>query len=396
MRLLCIPLGLTMLAGCEDLDRLLSSDPVPTVRVERAWDARHSGYANVQPAVARDLVFVGTGEGQVIARSRITGTQRWVAQVASRRMEGANLVARSGVVIAPAVFHTTALDAATGSELWRYRAPLDTVGGGPPNPGTVANVRIDADEEAAYIAAWGGTIAAVELRSGRVQWTWQPEPEIPYRFGAEGVTVSGSEVFATIWHALDTRGSQCEGWVVALDARTGRQLWRTTLPTSMSMVCTAGRPAVTADRVIAMLISGELFGLDRRTGQIAWRTPQERAGPNDPTLAVLTSPAVADDIVYADAGNYHLRALRASDGKLLWRTRYEGQFKDDLLITEHRIYAPGGQLYVFDRRTGAWLGMLGQPGKTGYASFFPASPVADPEGRIFAPYEGGLMAFSVR
>jgi outer membrane protein assembly factor BamB len=297
------------------------------------------------------------------------------------------------VVVAPVLFHTVGLDAATGAELWRYEAPLDTVDGGPRTPGQLLRVRLDADEQAVYVPAWGGTIAAVELRSGRLRWRWQPEPGIAHRFGAQGVRVSGDTVFGTIWHFLNASGTQAEAWVIALDAATGRQLWRTVLPIGLSGVSVAGRPEVTPEGVVAMTVSADLFSLDRRTGRVMWHVRRQQPGPLDIGHPVFSGPAVVGNTIYADDGFSGLRAVQSGDGKLLWRSSYSGgQFVDDLLVTPTRIYGPSGQLHVFDRRTGAWLGMVGQPGKTGYDSFFPATPAAA-EGRVFAPYDGGVLAF---
>ena len=386
-RLVLLSLVLGM-AGCKVLG-VVGEDERTSRPLKTVWYQPHTGYARPKPAVLGGLVFVGTGSGQVIARDEGNGAQRWVATVGRGSLQSANLIARSGVVVAPVVSHTVGLDAATGRELWRYTAPIDSVGGGPPNPGTVAKVRIDADETAAYIAAWGPSLAAVDLRSGQVRWQWIPEPGTPFRFGAEGVTLDGGEVFLASFHALDSRGTRCEMWVVALQAATGNQLWVSKIPAPGSISCTAGRPAVTADRVIAMLITGEMFGLDRKTGKVVWNVPRDTTA----YLSVLSSPAVRDGIVYTGTGDDHLRALRASDGQPLWRTPVRAQFVDDLLVTARRVIGVDGPyLFVFDRATGKLLRQVEQPHPPALGGVFPATP-ADLNGRIIAPVNGGVWVF---
>ena len=359
------------------------------LQLKTLWYQPHAGYARPMPAALGDLVYTATGAGQVIARDIRTGSARWSVTVGGASLQSANLVARSGVVVAPVVYHTVALDAATGRELWRYLAPIDSVGGGPPNPGTVAKVRVEADDEAAYISAWGASVAAVELRTGRVRWQWTPDPGTPFRFGAEGVALDRGEVFLVASHALDVRGTRCEMWVVALDARTGSQLWIAKVPARGSISCTAGRPGVTADRVVAMLITGEVFGLDRKTGAVVWSVPRDTAS----YLSVLSSPAVRDGTVYTGTGDDHLRALRASDGQPLWRTPVRAQFVDDLLVTEKRIIGVDGPyLFVFDRPTGKLLARAEQPHPPKLGGVFPATP-ASIDGRIIAPVNGGVWAF---
>jgi outer membrane protein assembly factor BamB len=383
--LLCMA-GLLLGGGCRAAGDPGNGQPL---RLRTVWYQAQSGHPRVQPVADTERVYTGTGSGQVIARDLATGAPRWAATVGRGGVEGGNLLVRSGVVVAPVLYHTTGVDAATGRELWRYQAPLDTVGGGPPNPGTVVKVRIAADDEAAYIAAWGPSVAAVELATGRVRWQWQPEPGTPFRFGAEGVALDGGEVFLVSDHALDPRGARCEMWVVALEARTGRQLWVAKLPAGGSISCTAGRPAVTADRVVAMLITGEMFGLDRRTGEVVWKSPRDSAG----YLSVLSSPVAHDGVIYAGAANDHVKAVRARDGEPLWRTPVRAQFTSDLLVTERHIYGVDGPfLFVFDRRNGRLLGQVRQPKEPELGGLFPGTPTYA-SGRVFAPVNGGVWAF---
>lgn len=208
LHLLATTTVLTGAAGCDAFAP--SEEGADTLRLKTLWFQSQPGDARPQPAISGEMVYTATGSGQVIARDLATGKERWTTRVGNGRLEGANLVSRSGVVVAPVVSHTVGLDAATGRELWRYEAPIDSVGGGPPNPGTVANIRIAADDEAAYVSAWGPSISALELRTGRIRWTWTPEPDTPFRFGAEGVTLEDGVLFGVLWHAMDFYGSHCE------------------------------------------------------------------------------------------------------------------------------------------------------------------------------------------
>jgi outer membrane protein assembly factor BamB len=138
-----------------------------------------------------------------------------------------------------------------------------------------------------------------------------------------------------------------------------------------------------------MLVTGEIFGLDRKTGAVVWSVPRDTAS----YLSVLSSPAVRDGIVYTGTGDDHLRALRASDGQPLWRTPVRAQFVDDLLITEKRIIGVDGPyLFVFERLTGKLLVRAEQPHPPKLGGVFPATP-ASVDGRIVAPVNGGVWAF---
>ncbi|HEY0038480.1 MAG TPA: PQQ-binding-like beta-propeller repeat protein, partial [Longimicrobium sp.] len=209
-------------AACEAVNSPGDGEPAP-LKLRTEWYTPQAGNARPMPAAAGSMVYTATGNGEVIARDLATGAPRWTARVGQTRLEGSNLLVRSGVVVAPVVYHTVGLDAATGRELWRFAAPVDSVGGGPANPGTVAKVRIDADDRTVYVSAWGPSVSALELGTGRPRWQWTPEAGTPFRFGAEGVALDGGELFFVADHALDPRGARCEMWVVALEAQTGRQ-----------------------------------------------------------------------------------------------------------------------------------------------------------------------------
>jgi outer membrane protein assembly factor BamB len=343
--------------------------------------------------VAGELVYFGTGDGQVIARDVRTGAPRWAAKVTNDAVDGANLVARAGVVVAPIVLSTVGLDAATGRELWRYRAPPDTALGSLGLPGQVVLTRIDADEETVYIPAWGASVSAVDLQTGVLRWVWQPG-QAPtdtaaagrFRSGSMGVRVSGESVFATAWHYLTELGGRSEAWVIALDRATGRERWRAVLPVGGQGVLIDGAPAVYGNLVIATARAGETYALDGATGAIVWQFAASGRTPS-----TQAQPEMYGDAVYIDGGDHHIYALRASDGAVLWRAAIETQATTDLLVTERRVVFPEGRyLNVLDRRTGRQLARVTQPRTT--EPLF-ASPAAYTDGRVFITMNNAAWSF---
>jgi len=343
--------------------------------------------------VLGDLVYFGTGDGQVIARDVATGAPRWAAKVTNDAVEGANLVARAGVVVAPLILSTVGLDAATGRERWRYLAPRDTALGSAGLPGQVVLTRIDADEETVYIPAWGASVSAVDLRTGAVRWVWQPGRAPTdtaatgrFRSGSMGVRVSGDAVFATVWHYLTELGGRSEAWLIALDRATGRERWRVILPALGQGVLIAGAPAVAGDLVIATASAGETFAVDRTSGRFVWQFAAPGRTPSTPSQA-----EVYGDAVYLDGGDHSIYALRASDGGVLWQAAVETQATRALLVTERRIVFPEGRyLNVLDRQTGRQLARVTQPRTTD--PLF-ASPAAFANGRVFVTMNNAAWSF---
>ena len=362
------------------------------------WHQAQPGYSWARPAVVGDIVYFGTGDGQVIARDRATGAARWATTVDGGMVEGANVAAHSTVVTVSLVRSTVGLDAATGRELWRYQAPADTGLGSSGAPGQVAATHLDADDEAVYVPAWGASVSALDLATGAVRWVWQPGRGPTdtaasgrlFRSGSMGARVSGDAVFATAWHFLTELGGRSEALLVALDRDTGRERWRVTLPVDGSGVLIAGAPAVWGNLVVATTADGSTFALSQATGRLVWRFASPKRSPSTPSQA-----EVYGDALYLDGGDHNIYALRASDGAVLWTSAFDTQATKDLLVTERRVvFAEGSRLHVLDRATGRRLAQLAQPRVPDGQGLF-ASPAAADAGQVFITMNGAAWSFDV-
>lgn len=369
---------------------------VNTGGVHERWYQAQSGYGWARPGVSGNLVYFGTGDGQIIARDVSTGTQHWSTKVGPDAVRGANILVRSGVVVAPVLNYTAGLDAQTGQQLWRYEAPKDTTGtipGGAMYPGSVVLTRIDADDQTVYIPAWGASVSAVDLKTGATRWVWQPgriEGDTAtsgvFRSGSMSARVSGDTVFATMWHYVNRGGGTSEAWLVALDRMTGREIWRMRLPYQGSGTLIDGAPAVYGNLVIVHTVSARTYAIDRTTQKVAWEFTV-------PTAA-LSTDAEAElygDVVYVDGGDRHIYALHATDGAVLWSAAFPSQTGKDMLVTEHRITFPDDRtLYVLDRQTGKQIAAVTQP-RTSDPLF--ASPAAFANGLVFVTVADAAWCF---
>lgn len=360
------------------------------------WYQPQTGWAWASPAVSGNVVYFATGAGEVIARDVSSGNQRWIAHVSQQSVDGANLLVRSGVVVAPSVFETVGLDAETSRGLWRYEAPLDTVdvGTGFSGPGSVMASHIDADAEAVYIPAWGASISAVELRTGAVRWVWKPGVMAGdtatsgiFRSGAMGVKVSGDTVFGTVWHATIRSMVHSEAWVVALDKRTGEEFWRVRLPFIGAGVLIQTAPALYKNLVIARTLFGQTFAIDRTTQKIAW----EFVAPASRLLSGESGPLVKDDIVYVDGGDEAIYALNASNGSAIRRIPIITETTTDMLATDrHLIYNNGAELHILDIATGNEVLSTTQPHT--YDPLFSSAPTAS-NGLVFINVADAAFCF---
>ncbi len=362
-------------------------------RVRERWHQAQAGYGQARPAVAGGVVYFTTGDGQVVARDVATGAPRWAAEVAGGPVEGANVVARGGVVAVAVVGYTVGLDAATGRALWRYEAPRDTGLGSVGGPGQVVQSHLDADDQTLYVPAWGASVSALDLRTGAARWVWRPGRAPTdtsstgrlFRSGSMGVRVSGDTVYATAWHNLVENGVRSEAWLLALDRATGRELWRAVFPNARGGIV-RGTPALVGNVAVFNTRGGRVYAVDRATGRPAWEF-----GAAAPALTHSSQVEAHGDVVYADGGDSHVYALDARDGRVRWRGAFQTQSSADLLVTERRVVFPIGRyLVVLDRATGRPVAELEQPRTT--APLF-GSPAAHAGGRLFITLNGAAWSF---
>ncbi len=147
------------------------------------------------------------------------------------------------------------------------------------------------------------------------------------------------------------------GQVVALDAATGKRLWRFDLPDRSET-----SPVVEGDLVVVGCESGDLFALDASTGKVAWQ--RELGG------AIKGGPAIHNGIVFAGDYGGELSAVRLTDGSIKWQTSdvgrefsRSGSFYSTPAVAFGRVYIGNkdGRMYSFVEETGklAWAQSTG-------------------------------------
>ena len=176
--------------------------------------------------------------------------------------------------------------------------------------------------------------------------------------GNEAIGAGTARVFAVDIGAASDRRHRitadpivAAGLVFTMDSRAtvtgtttgGGRVWSTDLrpATETGESASGGGLAFEGNRVFATTGYGELVALDARTGGVAWR--QKVDAP------ISGAPTVANGTVYVlgrDAGGW---AVRANDGKVLWRI-----FGNDAMAGVMGVTAPAvsGSTVIFPMATG--------------------------------------------
>jgi alcohol dehydrogenase (cytochrome c) len=133
--------------------------------------------------------------------------------------EGSPLVVNGVMFVSTPGNQVIAVDARTGTLLWRYRRPL-------PNPvilnhPTTRGVAVYGDK--VYFAAGEAVLVALDARTGEEVWTTQvADNSSGYYMSLAPLVADGKVMVGTSGGELGVRG-----FVAAFDAETGKERWRT-------------------------------------------------------------------------------------------------------------------------------------------------------------------------
>ncbi|MCW1429850.1 PQQ-binding-like beta-propeller repeat protein [Novosphingobium sp. JCM 18896] len=304
---------------------------VGSLRLKWAFGFPDANRARSQPAIAAGAIFVGSHNGGVYALDRATGCLRW-------RFE-ADAEVRTGIVVAP----------------WRAGD-------------TKARPRL-------YFGDVSGNAYAIDLLAGTLVWkvvadshpsaTLTAAPTL--HDGTLFVPVSSIEEAAAA--APNYACCSFRGSVLALDAATGKQIWRTWLGPAATVRATNAQgierlgpagaavwnsPAIDARRgqltvassdnysAPATELSDAIIAMDLKTGRIRWhyqalagdmwnvacfsKTSDACPNPQGPdygfgAATVLARTRDGRELVIAGQKSGWAFAVDPDDGKLVWRQR---------------------------------------------------------------------------
>jgi len=201
----------------------------------------------------------------------------------------------------------------------------------------------------------GPTHAGVYETEGVAQ-----EPSVLWTFATGGRVFSSPAVIGGRAYF----GSD-DGTLYAVDTQTGTEAWHfeTGGPVRSS-------PAVTNGQVFFGSYDGNFYALDADSGELVWRfeTTGERrwraanldgmtpAGEvhTDPWDFFLSSPAVADGVIYFGTGEGMLYALDASTGAVRWAFETVDTIHSSPAVSAGTVYVGNmeGRLYAVDADTG--------------------------------------------
>ena len=192
---------------------------VPRLKVKWAFAFPGDIQANSQPTIAGGRVFVGSPGGKVYSLSAQTGCVHWYFD-AEAGVRSAVTLARVGTsniaIFGDAKANVYAVDAATGKQLWKTKAddfPVAGITGSPVFHNGRIYIGIRSGEEAAgadpkyECCRFRGSVVALDAATGKQVWKTflvdEPKPTTKNTAGAQLWAPSGVAVWST--PAIDER-----------------------------------------------------------------------------------------------------------------------------------------------------------------------------------------------
>jgi outer membrane protein assembly factor BamB len=122
--------------------------------------------------------------------------------------------------------------------------------------------------------------------------------------------IAGGRVFAAVSRTLPGRS-----YVIAIDARRGRVVWKQDLPDADSAALAYADRRLFVARESYYDNQSGVLALDPASGRVLWAT-----GTGGPGMFTATAPVATGGVVYVNGLDLvGVTALRASDGAVLWR-----------------------------------------------------------------------------
>ncbi|HWC77315.1 MAG TPA: PQQ-binding-like beta-propeller repeat protein [Blastocatellia bacterium] len=352
----------------------LNTSNIPNL--SEAWRFNTAGLISGTPVVSGGAVYVGSWDGNMYALREETGELLWKFNAGTIRVDACNTsygidntaaIADGKLFFAAADCTLYALNPATGSLIWKTQLanPLEAF------HAFASPVVVDGK---LYLGLAShcvnpcvrGRVVCVDIRDGRVLWSFIAAPEN----STGGGVWSSVAVDSTRRLVYVGTGNFCTGddtysnAIVALNADTGTLAWtfKKLVRDNRNLDFGASPVLLDINGRAALVIGskdGHCYALDRTTGSLLWDSPV-----TDPNTVggIISSPAAAYGLVFMGSSvngstSGQVVALDQSNGHIVWQLPQSKQVFGPASATGGAVFIGGldGVLRAYDGRTGSVL-----------------------------------------
>jgi polyvinyl alcohol dehydrogenase (cytochrome) len=391
-----------------------------------AWEVDGVKGVTGTPVVAGGTVYVGDWTGHLRALDAGSGDERWAHDLGGGYVGGAAALDDDVVVVGTFDARLVAVDRNSGEPVWETSVddhPKAVVFGSPVLVDGLVVVGVGSFE--VFVPGdpptFRGHVVAVDAGTGDEAWrfavTAGDETEGPgvSVWSSPAVDIDRGVLYIGTGQAYAPPAPPRSDALLALDLRTGREVWSTqftagdawtiTDPTGLDADVGAAPNLFTVDGTDAVGVgdkAGAYRALDRDTGDVLWERQITEGGLQG---GVMASAAVAGGIVFVTSNEASrdavLAALDADTGDELWRVDVGAHVTGPVTWANDVLYVAddSGRIAAYDAAGGERLWSHAVP--------FPAAGgIAVVDGTVYAGWgwwlasepedaDGGLIAFRV-
>jgi outer membrane protein assembly factor BamB len=283
------------------------------------WKAEAASAFDTTPAVADDIVYIGSEQAMMYALNATSGKQYW-ATAGGSGFDSSPVVSGGNVYVGCDDGKLYAFEAKTtgqtagGKILWTYTTGSGVVS----SPAVFNNV--------VYVGSGDSKVYAL-TSAGALVWSY-----------ATGASVYSSPA---VVNGLVYVGS-ADSKLYAIKADNGALVW-----SAKTGGVIQSSPAVAYGLVYVGSDDGNLYAYNAHTGALQWSV--NFGAPFD-----FASPSVADGVVYAASTEGTLYAIQAITGNILWTYATAGDGSGSPAISDGTLYfnSIDGETYAFATEAG--------------------------------------------
>ncbi len=302
---------------------------------ELIWEREVTAPVESSPAVAGDLVFVGLKDGRVLALARADGKTRWEFPTGDLIYSSPS-VYRGVVYIGSSDGRLYALDAMTGQMRWSYLTDGRVISAPAVREDVVV---VTSQDRRVYLVDTSTGKHRLDFATSDTRGSPALDEELAY------VADTGGVLMAIDWSKRELPFEKTARWI-----RTQLFVWGLvgSLPPPKGFVWSfqrpgegfVGTPAVGAGMVYIASESGAVFGLDRSDGQLVWTFTAD--------AKIARSPSIAGQTLYVGDSGGVLYGIDTLTGESRWRFQADGRISSTAVVANGMLYVAtaGGTLYA--------------------------------------------------
>ncbi|HJQ18921.1 MAG TPA: PQQ-binding-like beta-propeller repeat protein [Gemmatimonadaceae bacterium] len=255
------------------------------------------------PAVRDGLVMVYDGRG-IAAFHASDGAMQWQTELFGSEAGNAGDIVAIGdrACVADVFGGSGCVQTTSGAVVWT--APTDT-------PWSYQHA---GDESAFYYGTHAHQVVARDPATGIMKWKMDWAPTTSFESWFRGAAVRNDTVFVATARYLNENGFESTGDLLALDRRSGRELWRFTAAGKQSDF-QAGPVLAGSIAIVSDTYGHTLRAVDLATHAQLWEAVADQRGYID----AESRPVVYRDTVFAASTDTQIYALDLHTGRALWR-----------------------------------------------------------------------------